>query len=397
MSSFTGVSIITDGKHCTTTAIDTDADSGYHLLVVKDYSRTLQGIPHGEVIGAGPIMVGGHEWYIWYSPNGEDPSCADFISLDLSFHDDNVEEIVEVKFEFSFVDEVEKQKPKEILATGAYDFSIDGRSCGPVNFMKRSDLERSAHLKDDCFTIRCDIVICKDLDTHDTDGTISDIHQHFDSLLQNKVGADVTFEVSGETFAAHRCVLAARSKVFMAQLFGPMTEGTTSSAIQIKDMRAKVFAALLKFIYTDSFPEMDKDNYMEEEAGQKGEQGQEEEEGKDEEEGQEEDVMWLQWLQDLLVAADRYDLQRLKFLCGKQLSEHISVSSVTSTLALAEQLHCHKLKEVCFNFIQVQSPKCLDKVMATDGWEHMSTTYPSVLKELVAKLVSNQMGKKRKQ
>ena len=109
----------------------------------------------------------------------------------------------------------------------------------------------------------------------------------------------------------------------------------------------------------------------------------------------EDDVMWLQWLQDLLVAADRYDLQRLKFLCEKQLSEHIGVSSVASTLALAEKYQCHRLKAMCFKFIQVQSPECLDIVMATDGWFHMISTYPSVLNEFVAKLVSNQKDKKR--
>ena len=179
-----------------------------------------------------------------------------------------------------------------------------------------------------------------------------------------------------------------------------MTEGTTSAVIQIKDMEAKVFATLLRFIYTDSLPEIDRDNGMEEEDAQdeeeeqEGEEEQDGEDRQDEEEGQEEDVMWLQ---DLLVAADKYDLQRLKFLCGKQLCEHIDVSSVASTLALAEQHHCHILKEACFKFIQVQSPKCLDKVMASDGWEHMSTTFPSVLKELVAKLVSCQKkDKKRK-
>jgi predicted metalloenzyme YecM len=35
--------------------------------------------------------------------------------------------------------------------------------------------------------------------------------------------------------------------------------------------------------------------------------------------------------------------------------------------------------------------------MATDGWEHITTTYPSLLKELIAKLASNQKkNKKRK-
>jgi speckle-type POZ protein len=116
-----------------------------------------------------------------------------------------------------------------------------------------------------------------------------------------------------------------------------------------------------------------------------------------EDDGQEEEATeHVTWLQDLFVAADRYDIQQLKILCGKQLSEHIGVSSVASTLALAEQHHCQRLKEECFKFIEVQSPICLDKVMSTDGWDHMISTYPSVLNEFVAKLVSNQ-DKKRKQ
>lgn len=215
-------------------------------------------------------------------------------------------------------------------------------------------------------------MVCKDLNTGDAD----DIHCHLHYLLKNKVGTDVTFEVNDETFVAHRCVLAARSKVFMAELFGPMKEGTTLTVIHIRDMEGYVFAAMLNFIYTDSFPNIQIDNNI------------------TEEEGQEEVVKGLQ---ELLVAADRYDLQRLKFLCENKLSEYIGVRSVASTLALAEQHRCDGLKEVCFKFIQVQSPECLDKVMATDGWTHMIATYPSILNELVAKLVSNQKkGKKRK-
>ncbi|KAM0828019.1 hypothetical protein ACQ4PT_067821 [Festuca glaucescens] len=179
-----------------------------------------------------------------------------------------------------------------------------------------------------------------------------------------------------------------------------MAEGITSSAIQIKDMEAKVFEALLSFIYSDSFPEMEEFETQAVEGEE--EEAVEDEMPKVEEEGQEEEatehVTWLRWLQNLFVAADRYDIQQLKFLCEKQLSEDIGVASVASTLALAEQHHCQRLKEACFKFIEVQSPKCLDKVMATDGWDHMISTYPSVLNEFVAKLVSNQKkDKKRKQ
>jgi speckle-type POZ protein len=376
MSSFAGVSVVTEGTHCTTSAVDAGTDSGYHLFVVKDYSRTVQEIPNGELISSGAFMVGGHQWCIYYSPNGYDPFPTGFISfyLGLDVDDDEMEEAVEAKFEFSFVDEVEYQKPMYIRATKTCSFSSNIDVLGSSQFIKRGALERSAHLKDDCFTIRCDIMVCKDPNTGDTVGTLSDVHQHFDHLLQNKVGADVTFEVSGETFAAHRCVLAARSKVFMAQLFGPMAENKTSSVIQIKDMKAKVFAGLLSFIYTDSLPDV------------KG--------GHDEK--KEEEVEFVMWLQDLFVAADRYDLQRLKLLCEEFLAKYLCVSSVASTLALAERHFSHGLKEACLKFLQVQALPCLEKVMATDGWELIVTTYPSVLKEIIAKVASSQKDKKRK-
>jgi speckle-type POZ protein len=118
----------------------------------------------------------------------------------------------------------------------------------------------------------------------------SDILQHFSNLLLTKEGADVTFEAGCETFVAHRCVLAARSAVFRAELFGPMKEGsTTSGVIKVDDMEAPVFEAVLKFIYTDSLPpEMEKDRC-----------------------DQDVTTMW----QHLLVAADRYDLLRLRLMC----------------------------------------------------------------------------------
>ena len=72
------------------------------------------------------------------------------------------------------------------------------------------------------------------------------------------------------------------------------------------------------------------------------------------------------------------------------------MTSVASTLALAEQHNCHGLKEACLKFIQIQSIPCLEKVMATDGWELIMTTYPSVVKEIIAKVASSQMDKKRK-
>ncbi|XP_048540084.1 BTB/POZ and MATH domain-containing protein 2-like [Triticum urartu] len=271
----------------------------------------------------------------------------------------------------------------------------------PVGFVLVAilTLERSANLRGDCFTIRCDIMVVHDTKGGGGEALLPDIHRHFGDLFQTNVGADVTFEVGGETIAAHRCVLAARSNVFRAQLFDPMKEGstaTTSSVIRIEDMEASIFRALLSFVYTDSFPAMHEDSMEEDKMSHVVEHGQGEEAAEDKMPeaaeqglGEEavEDETRVQWLQDLFVAADRYDLQRLKFICEKQLSELIGVRSVTSTLAMAERHHCRGLKEACIKFILVQSPSCLQTIMATDGWEHIIATYPSVLNELIAEVI----------
>ena len=68
----------------------------------------------------------------------------------------------------------------------------------------------------------------------------SNIGQHFGKLLDSGKGTDVNFEVDGETFASHKIVLAARSPVFRAQLFGPMKDQNTQ-CIKVEDMEAPVF------------------------------------------------------------------------------------------------------------------------------------------------------------
>ncbi|GJN20930.1 hypothetical protein PR202_gb08368 [Eleusine coracana subsp. coracana] len=85
-----------------------------------------------------------------------------------------------------------------------------------------------------------------------------DLQRHLGDLLVAGEGADVTFLVAGETFRAHRCVLAARSPVFKAELYGVLRQSAAAAAaelcIRIHDMEPQVFSALLQFVYTDSSP-----------------------------------------------------------------------------------------------------------------------------------------------
>ncbi|TVU03769.1 hypothetical protein EJB05_50677, partial [Eragrostis curvula] len=117
-------------------------------------------------------------------------------------------------------------------------------------------------VKDDCFTVRCDLIVLGETGVADAAAPAvvfapppPDWPQHFRALLQGGQGADVRFLIESKTFAEHRCVLATRSLVFSAELYGMMREGAadhnSSGAVRIDDMRADVFGHLLHFIYTD--------------------------------------------------------------------------------------------------------------------------------------------------
>jgi speckle-type POZ protein len=157
-------------------------------------------------------------------------------------------------------------------------------------------------------------------------------------------------------------VLAARSPVFSAEFFGAMKESDTGGVVHIEDMEPRVFKALLYFVYTDLLFPSTKTKTMQQV------------------EDDDEDVL----SQHLLVAADKYNLERLKLLCEKMLCEYINAGNVATILALAEQHRCQGLKKVCFHFLS--SPANLRAAVASDGFEHLSRSCPSVMAELVAML-----------
>lgn len=90
--------------------------------------------------------------------------------------------------------------------------------------------------------------------------------------------------------------------------------------------------------------------------------------------------------QHLLVAADRYDLERLKLICEERLCMCIDTSTVAPTLAFAERHGSHGLKNACFQLLKL--PSALETVMATESFDHLMTTCPSLIKELLAEMAT---------
>jgi speckle-type POZ protein len=178
-----------------------------------------------------------------------------------------------------------------------------------------------------------------------------ELHRHLGSILASGVRGDVTFVVGKETFIAHKTVLAARSPVFMPELFGSMMEEKQAMArVRVLGIDARAFKAMLYFIYTNSLPEIDEGDKI---------------------------VM----AQHLLVAADRYDIQRLKRICENKLCMFVNYSIVATTLVLAEQHGYRRLKEACFKILKYRDNF---KALGYDDYNYLKRSCPSLLEDFLA-------------
>jgi speckle-type POZ protein len=85
-------------------------------------------------------------------------------------------------------------------------------------------------------------------------------------------------------------------------------------------------------------------------------------------------------LQDLLAAADRYALDRLKLMCAQKLWDKVSTDTVATTLACAETYNCPELKSKCIDFLAVQEN--FHEAVFTEGYALLVLKFPSITAEL---------------
>ncbi|BAF22409.1 BTB/POZ and MATH domain-containing protein 1 [Oryza sativa Japonica Group] len=338
--------------------------NGSHHFKIAGYPLA-KGIGVGKYIASECFTVGGYDWAIYFYPDGKSPEDgAAYVSLFIALASEGTD--VRALFELTLVDQSGKGQDKvhthfgRSLEGGPYTLKYRGSMWGYKRFFKRSALETSDYLKDDCLLVNCTVGVVQSHTEGPKIYTIpvppSNMSQHIGQLLTDGKRTDITFEVDGEVFPAHKVVLAARSPVFRAQLFGPMKD-KNMKRITIEDMEASVFKALLHFMYWDELPDIEELTGL--------------------------NTTWVSTLmaQHLLAAADRYALERLKLLCELKLCEDVAINTVANTLALAEQHHCYQLKTVCLRFVAL--PENLKAVMQTDGFDYLQQSCPSLLTELL--------------
>ncbi|KAF7011208.1 hypothetical protein CFC21_025539 [Triticum aestivum] len=326
----------------------TEGDTAAHSFEVTGFSL-LDGMGAGNFISSSTFCVGGCEWDITFYPDGSKEDGGAHASAYLRLC--NGELGLQTNYTLSLLGkdgQVFEQRSLE------HTFQSAGIFWGFDDFVQKSKLRRLLSGNDDCVTIRCVLTVLKERHVEEVSTFIvpippSNFHQDFGNMLKDGEGTDVTFVVGDQSFQAHRFVLAARTPFFRAELFGPMKENKMQ-CINIDDVEPSVFKALLHFIYIDALP----DNR---------------------------DLKKSTTLQHLLVAADRYGLDRLAAMCEGELCRSIDVQAVATTLTLAKQ-HCHeRLKDICIDFMS--SRDVFGDVKKTDGFKHLVTSCPEVISDIL--------------
>lgn len=335
------------GTRTTSTCTAAEMDRATHSFKIVG-SSVHRGFGMGKYVSSATFTCGGYEWDIRYYPDGGSEQSKDYVAVYLFLRTKNVQ--VKAIYNFRLV------HPATGLSESIYcsqnEFNGTGvtrtQSWGTGKFMKKSDLEAQGYLRDESLEIECDVSVIR---VYKVDVPPPDIADHLGKLMEWEEAKDVSFNVKGEVFRAHKLVLASRSPVFKAELYGPMRDKRKRSIV-VEDMQPPVFKALLHFIYKDAMPAMDDLDRSENE----------------------------EMVRHLLVAADRYGMERMKLVCESILCSRLDVENVATNLALADQHHCNKLKEICIKFIN--SSNRLDDVVASKGYECLKRTCPALTVEI---------------
>lgn len=119
---------------------------------------------------------------------------------------------------------------------------------GYKRFFRRTQLETSDYIKDDCLAMHCTVGVVRTRVEGPKPYTISvpptDMGQSLKDLLESEVGCDIVFQVGDETFKAHKLILAARSPVFRAQFFG-LVGNPNMDEVVVEDVEPSIFKVTL--------------------------------------------------------------------------------------------------------------------------------------------------------
>ncbi|KAF8763518.1 protein roadkill-like [Argiope bruennichi] len=313
----------------------------------------------GEVLKSSTFSAGSNDklkWCLRVNPKGLDEESKDYLSLYLLLVSCNKTE-VRAKFKFSILN-ARKEETKAMESQRAYRF-VQGKDWGFKKFIRRDFLldEANGLLPDDKLTLYCEVsVVADSINISGQNSAIQfkvpecHLSDDFGNLFEGQKFSDVVLSVNGREFAAHKAILAARSPVFCA-MFEHEMEEKKQNRVEITDMDHEVLREMLHYIYTGKVSNIEN------------------------------------MAEDLLAAADKYALDRLKVMCEEHICANLSVLTAAEVLILADMHSAEQLKAHVIDFINMHATD----VMETPGWKAMINSHSHLVAEAFRALATQQI------
>ncbi|XP_028968050.1 BTB/POZ domain-containing protein 9-like [Galendromus occidentalis] len=146
---------------------------------------------------------------------------------------------------------------------------------------------------------------------------VYDLSKWIGSIMSDKDSSDITLVVEGEAVYAHKIILAASCDYFRALFRGGMMESNLEE-VELKDVTARGFNAVLKYIYTARWELKSMD---------------------------------VETILEVLSVADLYGLQKMRTSLCEYLEEIMSTDNVLLICDSLEPLSLKHLHEVCAHFM----------------------------------------------
>ncbi|ESN98578.1 hypothetical protein HELRODRAFT_101749 [Helobdella robusta] len=312
----------------------------------------------GEVLKSSTFSAGANDklkWCLRVNPKGLDEESKDYLSLYLLLVSCNKAE-VRAKFKFSILNN-KREETKAMESQRAYRF-VQGKDWGFKKFIRRDFLmdETNGLLPEDKLTIFCEVSVVGETVNVTGQSSLMPVkvpHCHMSEdlglLFERSQFSDTTLHVQDKQFPVHKAILAARSVVFNA-MFEHEMEERKQNRVEITDVDQDVLYEMLRYIYTGKAPNLNK------------------------------------MADELLAAADKYALDRLKVMCEEALCSNLSVDNVSDIFVLADLHSAEQLKTHAIDFINGHATD----VMETTGWKDMVLAHPHLVAEAFRALASQQ-------
>jgi len=310
----------------------------------------------GDKIKSSVFTVGKKRWQIHLYPCG-DRDDKDHVTCYLHYLDDNEEEF-SARWKAMFLTKSGEslRMPLELQ----FNFGkVKSRGWRGILLRKPNFLGA-----DDVLVVESELEVFSEWVTTDNNipaqastlDSIEEMQQQYSSLLldnnenNNGLFSDVTLDVDGKLFPAHRNILAARSPVFRAMFTGGMRE-QSEKTIKIYDVDTIIFAEFLKYIYCGQF----------------------------------DDKLLSERTVEVLSTANKYDIRSLKVKCEELLLQRVTKSTAASILMAADLYNAPHLKQCV---VTVITQNFMD-VIGTDSFKELCMKSPWLVTEITDSMSKN--------